>query len=172
MPLTLRDYYLTIGLDTVRSVELENIRFFDSLSDIGYKKVMAVICEDEKASVNEPHNVRNIIGRTALPMYMENYDHVVIPRIKIAVDMWEFHCMKFDTDAFVTERTVLEQWVEESCQYAAFVAMRSIETACENHENFKQSTCMHEPPTLQQNFPNIYAWQLLHERGRGGRMRS
>ena len=151
MQLTLREYYLKVALVTVRSAELEKIRFFNTLSPIGYERVMAI--------EEQPSLVRDIIG-PSLPIYMADFDNVVYPMLKIAVSRWKSHCRQFGTDKFVTDRTVLEQWMEESMQNIAFTEMRSIDIIGRNPENFKHGICI--PQTYF--FPTIHAWQLLHER--------
>jgi hypothetical protein len=158
MPLSSRDYYLTVALGAVRSVEMEVMNFFNSLSLVGYKKVRDVLQHDTDVTI-----VRKNIGQTAMPHYMEDFDNVIYPRLKNTVAKWKTHCIPFGTAALVTERTVLEQWTEESIQNLSFIAIRAMQVAEKNPKNFQyDSTYMDK--SFNDYFPNIHAWQLLHER--------
>ena len=152
-----RDFYLKVALGSVRSVELELVKFITSLSITGYNSVMSVLEENDEGTI-----VRNTIGRIPLRAEMTDFDNVILPRLKSAVLKWKRHCVPFKTDGLVTERTVLEQWVEESISYIACCAMRMIDAVGEDPVNFYVGRFV--PATIMKSFPKIYAWQTHHER--------
>jgi hypothetical protein len=187
--LSSRDYYLTVALGAVRSVELEVMNFFNCLSAVGYRRVLNVLQPGAVQSVemevmnffNSPsavgymrvldvlhHDtdvtiVRKIIGQTAMPHCMEDFDNVISPRLNNAVATWKTHCIPFGTAELVTDRTVLQQWMEESIQNLSSIAIRSMQLAEKDPANFQpNSTYMQK--SFNDYFPHIHAWQLLHER--------
>jgi len=155
--LSSRDYYLGVALCTVRSAELELMEFFNSLSGLGYKRVCGAIQQETYVTI-----IRSTIGQTAIPCFMYDFDNVIYPRLKVAVAVWKNHCRQFGTSALVTERTVLDQWVEESMGNLAFVAMRALETVTDEPINFEKD--VRKRLIFNDIFPKIHAWQLLHER--------
>ena len=155
--LSSRDYYLGVALCTVRSAELEVMEFFNSLSDLGHVRVRGAIQQETSVTI-----IRSTIGQTAIPCFMYDFDNVIYPRLKVAVAMWKNHCRQFGTSALVTERTVLDQWVEESMGNLAFVAMRALETVVGRPNYFEKD--VHKSLMFNDMFPKIHAWQLLHAR--------
>jgi hypothetical protein len=154
--LSLRDCYLN-ALGVVRSVEKEKRRFVNSLTDLGYHQIDCFIHSVESVSI-----VRDTIGREASPPFMNDFDNVILPRLQEAVVRWKAHCQQFGTDGLVTERTVLEQWVEESVSNIAFFAIRSMNRIAGDARCFENLVCV--PVKMKDCFPRIHAWQMLHEK--------
>ena len=154
---TARSFYLTVALDAVKCAEVEKDSFINSLSSIGYAKVMDSLRGEKQNSL-----VRDIVGRSALLKSMEDYDHVVCPLVKIAVVQWKSHCLQFNTGLLVTELSILHQWMEESLQDIAFIVMQSLDVLEGLPENFQSSDYIANP--FEKMFPWIHAWQMSRNR--------
>ncbi len=153
--MTSREYYLNIALKKVKLVENELASYFNSLDSTTYGIVSSSLEDTKNVSF-----IRRIIGQTAYPPFMQDFDHVIQPRLTEAVRRWRKHCVPFGTDSLVTERTVLEQWTEETIQHIAFVAMTSLSA-----ENLISNT--NETYSRQKfvtTFPFIDRWQREHSR--------
>ncbi|KAJ1464184.1 hypothetical protein T484DRAFT_1758289, partial [Baffinella frigidus] len=152
-----RDYYQRVALGAVRASEMELAAFVNTRRGRQYMIVRQTIQHEAKSSV-----VRDIIGRTAIPYFMGDFVNVIAPHLAKAVDIWKAHCVPFGTADLVTERTVLEQWMEESIQNIAFLAMLSLQQVMGHRSN------VHSDEQVQRMFnaffPKIHEWQLLHAR--------
>jgi hypothetical protein len=152
-----REYYLLYVLNHVRGIESEVKKLFKSLTPIQFVKVHDVLREHTDVTI-----IRTIIGESAMPKIMQDFDNVIYPRLKAAVQTWKTHCIPFGTDSLVTEHTVLEQWAEESIQNLAFVAMKSLETIIPGPGTVEHD--MKIQVIFQQHFPLLHAWQEEHNR--------
>ena len=153
--MTSREYYLNIALKKVKLVENELAAYFNSLDSTTYGIVSSSLDGTKNATF-----IRRIIGQTAYPPFMQDFDHVIQPRLTEAVRRWKKHCVQFGTDSLVNERTVLEQWTEETIQHIAFVAMTSL--SAENlRSNSTETYIRHKFVTT---FPFVDRWQREHSR--------
>lgn len=150
------DYLKT--LQNVRLIENELVLYLNALTPFNYLTVHDALQHEKHVSV-----IRYIIGQTSWPTFMEDYENVMYPRLLKAVLVWKEHCEPFHTSSLVTERTVLEQWEEESIQNMAFVAMTSFNI------EMKTTTGV-EPDSVgvrlkfSRTFPKIAEWQQEHAR--------
>ncbi len=153
--LTSREYYLNIALKKVKLVENELASYFNSLDATTYEVVSSSLKGTKHVSL-----IRSIIGQTAYPSFMQDFDNVIQPRLTEAVRQWKKHCVQFGTDWLVNERTVLEQWTEETIQHIAFVALTSL--SVENlRSNTTETYIRHKFVTT---FPFVDRWQREHSR--------
>jgi hypothetical protein len=152
-----RDYYLKVALGAVRAAEMELAAFVNTRRGKQYMMVCQTIQRAENSSV-----VRDIIGSTAIPYFMGDFVDVIAPRLAKAVDVWKAHCVPFGTADLVTERTVLEQWMEESMQNIAFLAMLSLQRVMGHHCTVRSDEQVQR--MFNALFPIIHEWQLLHAR--------
>jgi hypothetical protein len=154
---TARLFYLNYALQTVRAAELEKSDFLNSLTSIGYAKVMEALKSEKQESI-----IRDIIGRSAAVKSMENYDSYVYPLVKIAVVRWKGHCLQFNTGDFVTEISVLHQWTDDSLQDLAFIVLHSLQILDDDPGMFTSRKYIDTP--FQNLFPAIHAWQQRRDR--------
>jgi hypothetical protein len=153
-----REYYLRVALGAVREAEMELTAFVNTRRQYTqYMMILQTIQHAEQSSV-----VRDIIGRTAMPYLMGDFEGVIAPRLAKAVDVWKVHCVPFGTADLVTEHTVLEQWMEESIQNIAFLAMLSLQRIMCHHCTVRSDEQVQR--MFNALFPIIHEWQLLHAR--------
>jgi len=140
----------------VRSIEIEKMEFFNSLSGIGYHRARDALKKIPSTMI------RDTIGHSAIPSHMDDFENVIYPRLKLAMVMCKPHGLQPRTHRPVTEYTILQQWMEESIQNVASIVERAMMAVKCNPENFDWVQIV--PTTLKDCFPKIHEWKILHKR--------